>query len=275
VEVAAGYAGELVRAAVKAHRRMLESASRLTDADCRRPSLLPGWSRGHVLAHWARNADGQSRMLVAAMRGVVTAQYPGGDAQRAAEIEAGAARPARVIFDDARAAISRLEDAWRQMPASAWERPTAARAGTRPAWLSAWARWRETEIHHVDFDNGYTHDQWPAEFTGLLLPRVLPTLQARLADQVTVRAEAADCNLAITAAAPRAAGDLVIVCGPASAILCWLLGRPAAADLTVTRAGQPWTVPRLPPWAGLAPPPAPPRRARRPCHHSGSTATLP
>jgi hypothetical protein len=97
VEVAAGHVGELVQAAVEAHRRMLESASRLTDADCRGPSLLPGWSRGHVLAHWARNADGQSRMLAAAMRGVVTAQYPGGDAQRAAEVEAGAARPARVM----------------------------------------------------------------------------------------------------------------------------------------------------------------------------------
>lgn len=75
-----------------------------------------------MLAHWARNADGQSRMLAAAMRGEVTAQYPGGDAQRAAEIEAGAARPARVILADARAAVSRVEDAWHRMPASAWAR---------------------------------------------------------------------------------------------------------------------------------------------------------
>jgi len=103
--------------------------------------------------------------------------------------------------------------------------------------------------HHLDLDVGYTHDQWPAEFTDLLLPRVLPTLQARLADQVTIRAEAADRDLAVTATAPRAAGDLVIVRGPASAILCWLLGRPAAADLTVTRAGRPWTLPPLHPWA--------------------------
>jgi maleylpyruvate isomerase len=126
--VAAGQAGELVQAAVKAHRAMLEPASRLTGAHCRRPSLLPGRSRGHVLAHWARHADGQSRMLAAALRGVVTAQYPGGDVQRAAETGAGAARPARVIFDDARAAISRPQDPRQQMPASAGERPAAARA---------------------------------------------------------------------------------------------------------------------------------------------------
>ena len=88
----------------------------MTDDDCRAPSLLPGWSRGHVLAHWARNADGQTRMLQAAMRGEVAAQYPGGDAQRAADIETGAARPAPVILQDVRAALDRAEDAWRRMP---------------------------------------------------------------------------------------------------------------------------------------------------------------
>jgi maleylpyruvate isomerase len=247
VEVAAGHVDQLVQAAVRAHRRMGHSASRLTDAGCHGPSLLPGWSRGHVLVHWARNADGQSRMLTAAIRGEVATQYPGGDAQRDADIEAGAARPAGLILDDAEAAVRRVEDAWRRMPADAWGRPTVARVGSRPAWMSVWTRWRESEIHHVDLDTGYTHRQWPYDFTRLLLPRVLPTLQARLADHVTVRAEATDYDLATAAGA---AGDLVIVRGPAFAILCWLLGRPAAAaDLTVTRAGQPWPLPHLRPWA--------------------------
>lgn len=67
---------------------MWASASQMTDEDCRGPSLLPGWSRGHVLAHWALNAEGQTRMLLAAMRGETEAQYPGGEAQREADIEA-------------------------------------------------------------------------------------------------------------------------------------------------------------------------------------------
>jgi len=46
--------------------------------------------------------------------------------------------------------------------------------------MSVWARWRETEIDHVDLDAGYTHSHWPAEFVDLMLPRVLPTLAARL-----------------------------------------------------------------------------------------------
>lgn len=116
VEVAAADLVELMRGAVTAHRRMWTSASRMTDDDCRVLSLLPGWSRGHVLAHWARNADGQTRMLLAAQCGEVTAQYPGGDAQREADIETGASRPARLILQDARVAVDRVEDTWRRMP---------------------------------------------------------------------------------------------------------------------------------------------------------------
>jgi hypothetical protein len=37
---------------------LVDGIGRLTDADARGPSLLPGWTRGHVLTHLARNADG-------------------------------------------------------------------------------------------------------------------------------------------------------------------------------------------------------------------------
>jgi maleylpyruvate isomerase len=251
MDVSAGDLGGLLREAVAAHGRMCASASRLTESDCRGPSLLLGWSRGHVLTHWARNADGQSRMLLAAMRNEVATQYPGGDAQRDRDIQAGAARPVRLIQDDARAAADRLHDVWRGMPPDAWSRLTAARAGPRPAWLSVWARWRETEIHHVDLNAGYTHCQWPAEFVDLLLPRVMPTLAARLAGEITVQAETTDRHPAVTAMAASTPDDHVIVRGPASAVLCWLIGRPAAAeaDLAVSRSGESWQLPRLRPWA--------------------------
>jgi maleylpyruvate isomerase len=246
VEVSAADLGELLQAAVRAHQGMWDSVSPMTDGDCRGRSLLPGWTRGHVLTHWARNADGQSRMLLAAIRGEVAEQYPGGDARRASDIEAGAGRPARLVLADARAAVDRVERVWRRMTPEAWLAPTAARAGQRPAWMSVWARWRETEVHHVDLDAGYTHREWPAEFVSLLLERVLPTLAGRVADGASVRAvadggaQAAEC----------ASGDVVVVRGPAAALACWLAGRPAgAAELTVTRGGRPWPLPVLRPWA--------------------------
>ena len=251
MRVAADDLGGLLHGAAAAHRRMQASASRMTDDDCRGPSLLPGWSRGHVLTHWARNADGQSRMLLAAMQGEIVAQYPGGDAQRESDIEAGAARPARLILSDVRTATGQIQDVWRRMPADVWSRPTAARIGQRSAWMSVWARWRESEIHHLDLVAGYAHGHSQAEFVDMLLPRVMPTLATRLDGQIAVQAETIDRDPPVRATAADAAEDLVIVRGHASAVLCWLLGRASAAagDLEVTRSGQAWQLPRLRAWA--------------------------
>ena len=251
MEVAAADLAELALAAAAAHQRMWASASRMTDDSCRAPSLLPGWSRGHVLAHWARNADGQTRMLLAAMRGEVAAQYPGGDAQREADIETGAARPVPLILQDVRAAIDRVEDAWRRMPPDAWSRPTGARIGQRPAWQSVWARWRETEIHHVDLGAGYTHAHWPAEFASLMLPRVVPTLDTRVIDDITVQVQTAGRQWTQASTAAPASDDPVVVRGTEPAILCWLTGRPvpATADLTASRSGQHCPLPQLRPWS--------------------------
>jgi maleylpyruvate isomerase len=190
-------------------------------------------------------------MLLAAMRGEIAEQYPGGDRRRESDIEAGAARPARLILSDVRTAIDQIEDVWRRMPPDAWSRPTAARIGPRPAWMSVWARWRETEIHHVDLNAGYAHGHWPSEFLNLMLPQVVPTLAARLTDEIIVQVETTDRDPPVTVTTAGTTGEPVTVRGPASAVLCWLLGRASAAatDLEVTRCGQAWRLPRLRAWA--------------------------
>ena len=48
-----------------------------TDFDPSRPSLLPGWTIGHVVTHLARNADPVTGMLRAAADGMVGAQWGG------------------------------------------------------------------------------------------------------------------------------------------------------------------------------------------------------
>lgn len=50
--------GELQSRLAEATSRLLGTAAGLTDSQAREPSLLPCWSRGHVLSHLARNADG-------------------------------------------------------------------------------------------------------------------------------------------------------------------------------------------------------------------------
>ena len=53
----------------QATQRLLDTARAITDPDLRVPSMLPGWTRGHVLAHLARNADGMRNVLVGVRTG--------------------------------------------------------------------------------------------------------------------------------------------------------------------------------------------------------------
>ncbi len=99
-EPGAGLAPELADLEM-ATRRLLATAALLTDAQVREPSRLPGWTRGHVLTHLARNADGCCNLLAWARTGTETPMYPS-EAARDAAIAAGAGRRAADIAADAR-----------------------------------------------------------------------------------------------------------------------------------------------------------------------------
>jgi len=136
----------------------------LTDLDARNPSLLPSWTRGHVLTHLARNADGQRRMVEGVLRDEVVDQYPGGDEQRAADIEAGAARPVAALVADLHDSQDLLVAAWSLVPDDAWDRLTRARAGTRPVRDGVMARWRELLVLLVDLHVGVLPEQLPVDY---------------------------------------------------------------------------------------------------------------
>ncbi|MFD0327451.1 maleylpyruvate isomerase N-terminal domain-containing protein [Streptacidiphilus monticola] len=63
---------------------------RLTDSEVREPSLLPEWTRAHVLTHIARAADSRTRLLTAARTGAQLPQYLS-EEERSRQIEAGPA----------------------------------------------------------------------------------------------------------------------------------------------------------------------------------------
>src|SRR5689334_9839555 len=124
--------------------RLVRTASDLDPAAVSRPSLLPGWTVGHVLTHVARNADAYTNLLVWARTGAETPAYATPTA-RAEGIEAGADRPLREQIEDIRTAHERFADAAAAMPAEAWTfhlPPTGLSAGAVP-----WARLREVEVH--------------------------------------------------------------------------------------------------------------------------------
>lgn len=105
-----------------ADERLMTTIRDLGDATARRPSRLPGWTIGHVLAHIARNGDSVVRRLDGARAGKIVDQYVGGAAGRTAEIEATAAQPAKKLVADVAGAADAVQRAVAAMPAGAWDR---------------------------------------------------------------------------------------------------------------------------------------------------------
>lgn len=161
-----------VEGATAAHRRLLDAVAGLGDDDLRRPSTLPEWTIGHVLAHLARNADSHVRLLDAGARGEVADQYDGGMAGRAAEIERDAVLPAEVLLADLAATADALEQRWATMPAAAWAGTGNSVAGAVVLGDLPFRRWRETELHHTDLGLGHTPDDWPSLYVRLELVRM-------------------------------------------------------------------------------------------------------
>ncbi|WP_432705145.1 maleylpyruvate isomerase N-terminal domain-containing protein [Actinoplanes regularis] len=73
--VDAGLTGDAV---ASAHRRLYTLLAELGDERLRGPSLLPGWTRAHVLAHLADNARAFERQTQAALRGDLVEMHDGG-----------------------------------------------------------------------------------------------------------------------------------------------------------------------------------------------------
>ena len=150
----------------------------LSDATARGPSLLPGWSVGHVLTHIARNADSVVWRLEGAARGERRDQYPGGLEQRRADIEVGAGRPAAELVRDVRGTSAAVERAMADLPPAAWDAPSRTSRGVVESSRDAvFSRWREVVVHHGDLGLGAV--PLPPELVDAWLPRELPHLAER------------------------------------------------------------------------------------------------
>ncbi|MDQ6698529.1 MAG: maleylpyruvate isomerase N-terminal domain-containing protein [Actinomycetota bacterium] len=168
-----------------AQQRFLRAMDDLSDATVAAPSLLPGWTVGHVLAHVARNADSHVRRTEAAVRGEMVDQYPGGLPGRADEIDRTARGTARQLRDDVARSAETLASTWQETPDEAWSQVTRDVGGReRPLHRLPSRRWQELEVHVVDLGTSITHRDWPAEFVDDWLPRLRLDLAGRLPPRV-------------------------------------------------------------------------------------------
>ena len=154
----------------QATQRLLDAARVLPESDLRDPSLLPGWTRAHILAHLARNADAMRNLLAGARAGQHRPAYPSADA-READIETGAAQSSRDLMTDLADSAMALRAVIRQLPDEAWAFPVQMLDSEPfPAALLLTRRLAEVELHHCDLGIGYDAARWPDSFAQAELP---------------------------------------------------------------------------------------------------------
>ncbi|MEU4369660.1 maleylpyruvate isomerase family mycothiol-dependent enzyme [Micromonospora chersina] len=224
----------------EATARLLRTAAALGADDLAAPSLLPGWTRGHVLTHLARNADAFVNLLTSARTGEEIPMYASPEA-RSADIEAGAGRGPADLMDDLRRSAQRFTAAVAEMPVEAWGATVQARRGPWPAAMLVWGRLREVEVHHVDLGAGYRPADWPDAFAQRLLHEVATGLAGNpAAPAMVLRFDGVRHELVV--GDPEGAPT---VTGPAPELAAWLTGRSAGEVLTVTPDGP---LPTPPEW---------------------------
>ena len=150
-----------------ATQRLLGTARVLAEPDLRQPSLLPGWTRAHVLAHLARGADAIRNLLIGARSGRSRPAYASGES-READIQHGARLKAKELMADVAGSAMAFRIITRQLPDEAWQFPVRILdSAPFPAARLLTRRLVEVELHHCDLGAGYGPDDWPAAFAAM------------------------------------------------------------------------------------------------------------
>lgn len=220
----------------RATQRFLDSAADLTDANLAEPSLLPGWTRAHVMAHVARNADSLINLLNWARTGVETRQYAS-PTEREEGIEAGSKLPIGELRTDVREASERFARACADLPPDAW---VAVLDDAGPAVKVVWRRLREVEVHHVDLAAGYTWRDWPEAFSHRLLHELIGVRRGGEPPAAWLKADGLSHPLQLGGGSPA-----ITISGSAPDLAAWLAGRSNGIGLTVDPDGD---LPDLPKW---------------------------
>jgi maleylpyruvate isomerase len=224
---------------VLATTRYLQALTELADEDVRGPSLLPGWSRAHVITHLARHADALTHALHGVLNGADAWMYSSQDA-RNADIEAGSRRGATELREDAAASWGRLLQTLNELHPAQLD-VAVSRLPDGPRFLTVrtvpQVRWTEVEVHHADLDIGYTAADWPADLALLLIGRRVDELGLDGPSMVLSGTDVDGLWKTGSGAGPE-------IRGPARALAWWLIGRGEGAGL-VSSTGE---LPRLGNW---------------------------
>jgi maleylpyruvate isomerase len=207
----------------EATRRLVRTADGLPDHQYAEPSDLPGWTRAHVLAHLALNAEGLAGALTGIVEGNRVPMYASQEA-RDGDIEELAGKTPTAIRTRLLGGCTDLADAIRAVPDDAAATTVDRVPGGRTfaAGDVASMRLREVEIHHADLAAGYDRSAWAPEFAALVLDGMR---ERGTGAPLTARATDLGRDWAYGEGGP-------VVSGRAADLAWWLTGRGAGEGLT-------------------------------------------
>jgi maleylpyruvate isomerase len=211
-----------------ATQRLLGDTIDVTDEHWRQPSGLPDWSRAHVAAHIASQADALTRLTSWACTGERQEMYASPEA-REAEIEAGATRSGLEIQIELDTSANRLEQGFDAIAdAGAWDHEVEMRGGLRvPARLLPLGRLLEVTIHHVDLDIGFEIGDIDAPTAEWLLE--WSSFRLRHRDEFPKLELHADSGFTTTVGN---SGEPITISGSSANLLGWLTKRLPASAVT-------------------------------------------
>ncbi|MGM9445738.1 maleylpyruvate isomerase family mycothiol-dependent enzyme [Streptomyces murinus] len=175
----------------------LAAVADLDEAAFSADSLLPGWTRKHLAAHVAANADALCNLVHWAATGEERPMYASAG-ERAAGIAKGPSLSAEELRGWLTASAARLAEGLDALADERWQHEVVTAQGrTVPATELPWMRAREVCVHAVDLGTGITFADLPDGF--------LTALAAEVRDK-------------------RALAGLPA--GPLPQVAAWLTGRP-------------------------------------------------
>lgn len=229
-------------------------AAKLTEADIPAPSALPGWTRGHVLAHITGISNAMARQLEYAARGETVELYDGGYDGRTKAIEMSAGHSLEQHRADLDAALERALHAFDALDADTgadsstgtggWHAPISYRGGV--VLDGGFALWRELVIHASDLHTGRGPETWSRPFC----EHLFTFLAARVPEGHKLVLQ----PLGLPPVTVGGGGRSTVVSGMVTDIAAWLAGRePSLGSLRASAAADGVDLPELLPWPAGVP----------------------
>ncbi|RAM36488.1 maleylpyruvate isomerase family mycothiol-dependent enzyme [Arthrobacter globiformis] len=229
-------------------------AAKLTETDVPAPSALPGWTRGHILAHITGISNAMARQLEYAARGETVELYDGGYEGRTKAIEMGAGHALAQHRADLDAALERALRAFDSLDADAgdadaagatgWRAPISYRGGA--VLDGGLALWRELVIHASDLNTGRGPETWSRPFC----EHLFTFLAARVPEEQRLVLQPLGLPPVTIGTGRRS----TVISGMLTDVAAWLAGRePSLGSLRASAAADGVDLPELLPWPSGVP----------------------